>query len=192
MLLAIFVGGASSRMGGTPKGLLSAPSGEPIATRWATLGRALGMAPILVGEAAAYAHLALPSIADEGAHAGPLGGLVAALAHAGTEPVFAVACDMPHVTEALLARLAAAHAAAPVVAARRDDRWEPFFARYDAARVLPLARERLARGALGLQGLLDAAGATALALSPAEEALLADWDAPSDITARRGLLSSAP
>lgn len=181
--LGIFVGGASLRMGGRPKGLLVAPSGEPIAVRWARIGRELGLRPVLVGDASAYSHLALPSLADEGEHAGPLGGLVSLLVHAGAEPAVAVACDMPLVTPQLLARLAGSTSDAAIVAARREGLWEPFFARYEAARVLPLAEERLGRGALGLQGLLDEAGCTALELSPEEEALLADWDAPADIPA---------
>ena len=92
---------------------------------------------------------------------GPLGGLLALLAHAGERAAIAVACDMPFVSPELARRLAETRVAAPAVAARRDGRWEPFFARYDAKVVLPtaLAHADARRGSL--QALLDAVGAEA-------------------------------
>ena len=71
---------------------------------------------------------------------------------------------------------------AALLAPRIDGVWQPLFARYDSARVLPFAQKRLAEGRLALQGLLDEAGAVALPLSPAEEAELTDWDRPEDVT----------
>jgi molybdopterin-guanine dinucleotide biosynthesis protein A len=72
---------------------------------------------------------------------------------------------------------------APAVAARRGGRWEPFFARYDAPRVLPRAEANAREGRLSLQALLDTLPADELTLSPAEAAELDDWDTPED-TAR--------
>jgi molybdopterin-guanine dinucleotide biosynthesis protein A len=186
-LLAIFVGGASRRMGGHPKGLLRAPEGGSIVERWRSLAPAAGLsASVLVGEAGAYAHLGIQSIADEIPEAGPLGGLVGVLRLRPEAQVVAVACDMPYVTADLLRRLAFSEVEARVLAPWRDDRYEPLFARYDRARVLPLAERQLTGGASGdrsLQKLLREAGAQRFALSEQEWPLLADWDEPADTRA---------
>lgn len=63
--------------------------------------------------------IALPQVCDNPLHAGPLAGLVAGLERAATPWVFAVACDMPFITPAViecLARQRAGHqAVVPVV-----------------------------------------------------------------------------
>lgn len=174
----IFVGGQSRRMGGQPKGRLVSPDGVPIVTRWASLFEALRIPAVLVGDAAAYRDLGLAAIADDPGAAGPLAGLIALLRHAGDGHTIAVACDMPYVSRHLLERLAAAPPAS-IVAPKRAGRWEPFFARYDAARALPCARAHAHRGAL--QAVLDDACAVELPLSPDEARELRDWDAPGDM-----------
>jgi molybdopterin-guanine dinucleotide biosynthesis protein A len=125
----------------------------------------------------------LPVLPDEPPGVGPLGGLIALLRHAGTSPALAFACDMPFVSRALVERLLAAPSDAPIVAPRRDARWEPLCARYEPARVLPLALARAASPHHALQALLDEAGAVALPLLPHEAAELRDWDTPADVTA---------
>jgi len=166
-------------MGGRAKGLLLAPDGVSIVERWRRLLEDAGLDVVLVGRRAEYAPLGLPTLDDAQPDSGPLGGLVALLA---TWPqVLAVACDMPHVSPALLRRLLDESPGAALLAPRIDGVWQPLFARYDADRVLPAARKRLAGGRLALQGLLDEVGATALSLSPTEEAELVDWDHPEDV-----------
>ncbi len=183
---AIFVGGASRRMGGYPKALLRLPDGETLIARTVRVVREAGLSPALVGLVGAPQSSLpgdVPVLADAAIDAGPLGGLVAALeSTAGL--VVVVACDLPRLDAASLRLLRDARSAAPIVAARRADRWEPLFARYEAARVLPLARKRLARGALALQGLLDAAGASILELGVS--AALDDVDTTLE-AARAGL-----
>jgi molybdopterin-guanine dinucleotide biosynthesis protein A len=179
----LFVGGRAVRMGGTPKGLLQAPEGGTLVERWLGLLEELGIPAVLVGDARPYAHLRLPALEDEPAGIGPLGGLVALLRHAGTRTVLALACDMPFVSRELLERLLVAPHDAPIVAPRRDLRWEPLFARYDPVRVLPLAVARAASDYHSLQGLLDQVGAAELPLLPHEVAQLRDWDCPDDVTA---------
>ena len=61
VVLGIFVGGASTRMGGQPKGLLPAPTGEPLVSRTIAAGRAAGLAPVLVGAAEHYLRLESPA-----------------------------------------------------------------------------------------------------------------------------------
>ncbi len=188
MLGGIFVGGASSRMNGVPKGLLRAPDGETIVAHVARAMRDAGLEPVLVGKRAEYEGVGVRSIADA-ADAGPLGGLVALLDAARGEPVVAIACDMPYVSAELVRKLATAPDA-PVVAPRRDGRWEPLFARYDASRVLDVAKARCARGELALQGLLDQVGARVLDLDADEAARLADWDRPEDVASNPALASA--
>ena len=55
ILAGIFVGAASSRMGGAPKGLLRVISGETIVERGVSLLRVVGADVVLVGDARAYA-----------------------------------------------------------------------------------------------------------------------------------------
>src|SRR5262249_1352894 len=158
-------------MGGRPKGLLAAPSGETIVARWQRLFAEVGLPCVLVGARAEYAQLGIPVVADEPPGAGPLGGLAGLLAGGSA---IAVACDMPYVSVTLLRRLVEGPPA-PILAPRRQGRWEPLFARYDAV-VLAAVRSRLATGRLGLQGLLDEAGAEELVVSTSEWAELEDWD----------------
>jgi molybdopterin-guanine dinucleotide biosynthesis protein A len=180
-IAGIFVGGAASRMQGHPKGLLRVPSGETIIERWRGIFEGLRIACVLVGSNAAYGDLPLEVLEDEPAGVGPVGGLVALLARAGGGNAVAVACDMPHVGAPLVEWLVRYVSPAPIVAPRRDDRWEPLFARYDARVILPLARARAAATHRSLQGLLDAAGAAVLPLAPPELAQLGDWDAWDDV-----------
>jgi molybdenum cofactor guanylyltransferase len=176
--VGVLVGGASSRMGRT-KALLDAPEGGTLLARAIALAHAVGAEPVIVGRRDDVPALATV-IDDVRADRGPLAGLVSLFEHAGDRQVVALACDMPFVTAPLLARLLAAPPAL-AIAPRRDGRWEPLFARYDAARALPLARGRLDADQCSLQGLLDALRATELLTTSAERALLADWDTPSDV-----------
>ena len=185
MLGGIFVGGSGSRMRGAAKGMLRTERGVTIVEHIARAMRDAGVDPVLVGTRAEYDAIGLRAIADA-ADAGPLGGLVALLEAARGEDAIAIACDMPYVSAALVKKLADAPRAS-AVAPKRDGRWEPLFARYDARRVLDRARARCARGELALQGLLDEVGATELAVSEREARELVDWDTPMDVRTQTSL-----
>jgi molybdopterin-guanine dinucleotide biosynthesis protein A len=180
IVAGIFVGGASSRMGGRPKGLLATPSGPTIVERLAALCANARLPAVLVGANEAYARLGLPTIGDAVPGAGPLAGLVGLLAGTDAASAIALACDLPHLTGALLERLARAPSAAAALAPLRDGRYEPLFARYDRARVLPLAEAQLATGDHSLQRLLRTAAAEPFPIADGEWPLLADWDEPAD------------
>jgi len=181
VIAGVFVGGAGTRMGGRAKGLLRAPDGSPIVERWHTILGALGVEMFLVGTSDAYAHLGLEVVADSPGGIGPLGGLIALLRRAGAKPALALACDMPFVSPALVQRLMRAEPA-PVVAPRRDGRWEPLLARYEPSAVLALALSRVGARDHSLQSLLEAAGAVELPLIGQEADELRDWDAPEDLS----------
>src|SRR5258706_10388540 len=169
ILAGVFVGGASRRMGGRPKGLLSSPlgerPGETIVGRWLRLFGALGIESVLVGRRDVYGELGARAIDDEPSDIGPLGGLVALLREGGDRLVVVVACDMPYVSSALLERLVFASSGAAALAPKRDGRWEPFFARYVGSRPLELARRHVDAGRTGLHELLHALGAEEFTLS---------------------------
>lgn len=188
-LCGIFVGGASRRMGGAPKGLLPAPdTGEPLVLRLRRIATEAGLRPVLVGRAEAYAALGLPVLADDPAGVGPLGGLAALLRAAGELGAVALSCDLPHLTAATLGRIREAPVLPvpggrwDVVAARRGPEapWEPLCARY-APSALPILSAALAAGERSFQGLFRRLAVVPLALAPEALTELADWDEPGDI-----------
>jgi len=182
VLLGVLAGGRGTRMGGRDKSRMPAPyTREALAARIVRLGQGLGFACALVGGEP------LPQVAhliDEPAGIGPIGGLRALLAHADGAPVIAVACDLPRVTEALLARLANESPGAAVLCPRDPEtgKWQPLFARYDAQRILPALLAAIAAGTHSMQTVFRALEVTELSLSPDERAALTDWDEPADLT----------
>ena len=106
MKLAIFVGGASRRMGGKPKGALLRADGRPILAHLIALGHQLGWDAALVGDAAPYRDLGFlaPELRDDPRGVGPVGGLAAALTWARGTSVVLVACDQPYLTAGVLER----------------------------------------------------------------------------------------
>ncbi|MCL2447944.1 MAG: molybdenum cofactor guanylyltransferase [Polyangiaceae bacterium] len=181
VVAGIFVGGASTRMGGQPKGLLPVPDGRAIVDRLrAVLEEAGAGEVVLVGRHPAYAAAPVDALDDTPPGIGPLGGLIALLARAQGGHAIAVACDMPYVSCRLVARLLAAPEAV-AVAPRHERRWEPLCARYEADAVRPLAEAQSRGPDHSLQRLLDRAGAIELPLSEAETRELRDWDRPDDV-----------
>lgn len=167
-------------MGGFPKGLLPAPEGGTLVARWARLFADLAIPVVLVGPGDAYTAAGIERIDDAAVGIGPLGGLVALLERAGSGRALAVACDMPYVSPALLAKLLRHPSEALALAPREGATWAPFFARFRAAEALGPARDHARRGLHSLQALLDTLGAAELALDPRERAELRDWDTPAD------------
>lgn len=201
----VFVGGASRRMGGAPKGLLPSPStGEPLVVATARDAASVGLHVVLVGEASPYDGLlaGTPRLADSPPGVGPLGGLAALLAYAegrGAPYVVALACDMPHVTGPSLQRLASAPfdlgaLPAAVVAARRSAHapWEPLFARYDVAAVGPVLTRALGAGVRSFQRLFCELAVAPLVLAPGDLDVLDDWDTPDDVAASRARSRDLP
>jgi molybdopterin-guanine dinucleotide biosynthesis protein A len=180
-LAGIFVGGAGARMGGIAKGLLRTVGGTTIIDRWRRILDGLDVQAVLVGEREEYSQLGIEIVVDRPKGIGPLGGLIALLGRAKCSPALALACDMPSVSAALVERLLQAPQDAPIVAPRREGRWEPFCARYDPARVLPAAEQLVLTGDRSLKRLFQIVGAEELLLSPREESELLDWDTPEDV-----------
>jgi molybdenum cofactor guanylyltransferase len=185
MMAGIFVGGQSTRMGGFPKGRLAAQdTGEPLIVRTSRLLIALGVTPLLVGAAEAYADLlpALVRLGDRPAGVGPLGGLGALLHAAEGEHVLALACDMPFLSQTLLEKLIVTHADADVLAAKgAGGFWEPFCARYRVSGVVPALSATLADQQRSFRALFTRVSLAVLPLENSERALLRDWDTREDV-----------
>jgi molybdopterin-guanine dinucleotide biosynthesis protein A len=172
-------------MGGRDKAWLPTPEGgEALIERLVRLGHELGTSVVVAG---GNAPPGVERVADDPPGIGPLGGLRALLAHAGSRSVIALACDLPYVDAALLARLVRSESRAAVVAPRDpgSGKWQPLFARYAPALVLPACDAVLARGERALQVVLREVAVEELVLSAAEHALLADWDEPGDMRRAR-------
>jgi len=95
-----------------------------------------------------------PQVCDEQQASGPLAGLIAGLAQAGTPWVFAVACDMPFVTEAVVLHLASCRGGQQAVVPMVDGYPQPLAAFY-ATSALETMRANLAAGDRSLRGVLD-------------------------------------
>ncbi len=185
-LIGILVGGRGLRMGGVAKGRLTLRSGQTLLERLrAECALALPRSPVvLLGEASAYAGSGLPSLADTPPGIGPLGGLRALLAEARERELshaLALACDLPYIEAALLARLAAEQPALHALAPRAGELWHCLSARY-AVEALPDLDAALSAREHSLQRLFARLGARAgaLPLSAEELAQLRDWDRPED------------
>jgi molybdopterin-guanine dinucleotide biosynthesis protein A len=155
---ALVAGGRATRLGGIAKGLLRV-DGEPLAGRTLRLfGRLFGAALIVANDPAPYARLGAPVVADRIPGRGSPGGLHAALHAAATPWVFAAACDMPFVSAAGVALLAARREGALAVVPRFAGRLEPLHALW-SRECLPALEAALREGEPSLQELAALVGA---------------------------------
>lgn len=181
VLLGVLAGGRGLRMGGRDKSRMPAPdTGEALAARLVRLGAEQGFDSVIVG---GHGLPGVLHLADDPPAIGPIGGLCALLAHAGPRHALAVACDLPYVTNLLLARLSYESPGALIVCPRDPGtgKWQPLFARYDAPRVLPVLRAQIASGTRSMQTAFRELEVVELPLSDTERASLLDWDQPSDL-----------
>jgi len=185
--VGIFVGGASRRMGGAPKGLLPlpGPAHETLVARAVRVVREAGLRPVFIGHAPWLGDVApdVPRWTDRHTGIGPMGGLATLLAQSDGVYAIALACDMPYVTAAMLARLASVETNAAIVAPRmtRGTGWEALCARYHRDRVSSVIEALVASRRYALQAAFDELPVEPLLLGDSEAAALRDWDAPSDV-----------
>jgi len=186
--IGVFVGGKGSRMGGVAKGLLRVPDdSETLIERLLRqCAQAVPEASLfLVGEAAAYASLTLPQLADAPAGVGPIGGLRALLARACVDQsplALALACDLPFLDDAVISRLIlplSGNARVPFV----EGRWQPLAAAYAPVAALQAVDRSLSLGRHALMHVLDQLGGTLERVEFDDEhaRALRDWDTPEDI-----------
>ncbi len=151
---AILAGGRARRLGGQDKRALRVGPTTILERQLAALDGLVDRV-FVVGALSADGGGAIPAIVpDRLPHAGALGGLYTALCEAAGSHVLVVACDLPFVTTALLARLISlADSACDAVVPRSTDGLQPLCAVY-ARRLADEVRRRIESGRLKIQDLL--------------------------------------
>jgi molybdopterin-guanine dinucleotide biosynthesis protein A len=158
---AILAGGRATRYGGQDKRALVVDGRTIFDRQVAELSQIAGEILLVGGTMSPETppldkRPGVTPIADLMPGCGPLGGLHAALTAAQGDVVIVVACDMPYVSAALLAYLAAL-AGEPggftAVVPQTERRYHPLCAAYTRAAIEPIER-RLAAGRLTMTDLL--------------------------------------
>ena len=144
---AILAGGRSRRLGGLNKaGLILRPGGASILdSLLARLRRLVDRAIIVARDGDRFAAAGVPVVGDLVPDGGALGALYTAVHSAETERTLVVACDMPFVSEALLAHLIGIGRNVDIAIPRTARGVEPLCATYSrrcAAEIRGLLNER--------------------------------------------------
>ena len=147
----ILAGGESRRMGQDKAALVL--GGETLLER-ATATMQQVFPKVVVSVRQLRSGVDVPQICDEQPGNGPLAGLITGLAQADTPWVFAVACDMPFVTQAVVEHLAAFRSGHQAVVPLVGGHPQPLAAFY-ATSTLDAMRASFAAGDRSMRGVLD-------------------------------------
>jgi molybdopterin-guanine dinucleotide biosynthesis protein A len=148
----ILAGGESRRMGQDKANLLL---GERTLLQSVAATLQPLFAEVIVSVRQPRHEIDLPQVCDDPLHTGPLAGLVAGLERINTPWLFALACDMPFITPAVIEYLAQQRADYQAVVPMVSGYPQPLAAFY-AASCLPLARDCLnGAGKHSLRELLE-------------------------------------
>jgi molybdopterin-guanine dinucleotide biosynthesis protein A len=145
---AILAGGRSRRLGGLNKAALElAPSGgaSVLDRQLARLRRVVDLTIIIANDAQAFRATGVPVIPDLRPDGGAIGALHTAIHSAQTDRTLVMACDMPFVSEALLAHLVEAGRNVDIAIPRTSRGYEPLCATYSrrtAGELLRLVEEK--------------------------------------------------
>ena len=139
---AILAGGQARRLGGLNKaGLILQPGGASVLDRQlARLRRVVDRIIIIANDAARFGGAGVPVIPDMVPDGGALGALYTAVHAAGTEYTLVVACDMPFISEPLLAHLVSVGSAFDIAIPRTGRGYEPLCATYSRRCAVELRR----------------------------------------------------
>ncbi len=176
----ILAGGRNSRFGSDKA--RAEVAGQPVLQIQARLlAPVCDRVTVVADLAGKYADLGLRTIADVTPGLGPLGGLATALADVPAGQWFLLtACDHLTLPVAWLHTLTAAvQPEAPIVAFRREGRWEPLLALYHASLQAQVAAQ-LASGQRAMQRLLDTVPTVALE-PPADWHRLLRFNTPEEL-----------
>ena len=129
---AILAGGRARRLGGLNKaGLILQPGGASVLDRQlARLRRVVDRTIIIANDAEPFSSAGVPVIPDMVPDGGALGALYTAVHAAGTERTLVIACDMPFVSERLLAHLVSVGGSVDIAIPRTARGYEPLCATY--------------------------------------------------------------
>ena len=140
----ILAGGGSTRMG-SDKALLPYQGGRFIEAIHRRMEELFEEVIVATGETTRYDFLPCRRVTDVYAGMGALGGIHAALRASGSEKVFVVACDMPHLAPDLIRHLCSLAEEADVVVPEGEGGLEPLHAVYRKG-VLPVVEDALRDG----------------------------------------------
>jgi molybdenum cofactor guanylyltransferase len=129
---AILAGGRARRLGGLNKAglVLHADRASVLDRQLSRLSRVVDRTVIIANDARPFAAAGVPVIADLLPGAGALGALYTAIHAAATDRTLVIACDMPFVSEALLAHLVDVGRTADIAIPRTARGYEPLCATY--------------------------------------------------------------
>ena len=194
---AILAGGRATRLGGADKAALLIGGTRIIDRQIVELAAVADDVSIIANDPARYAGLQIPVQPDAIPGAGALGGIYTALARARHERVLIVACDLPFVSRALLARLVEdADEGVDAVVPRSARGPEPLCALY-TRRCMAAIEARIARGALAVAELaadvrVREIGTEALAAYDPLGRLFVNVNTPHDYARARNAVKSEP
>ena len=139
---AILAGGHARRLGGLNKaGLILHPGGASVLDRQlARLRRVVDRTIIIANDAGPFRAAGVPVVHDLLPDTGALGALYTAVHAAGTEWTLVVACDMPFISERLLAHLVSVGSAVDIAVPRTARGYEPLCATYSRRSASELRR----------------------------------------------------
>jgi molybdopterin-guanine dinucleotide biosynthesis protein A len=183
--------GGRSRRFGTNKAF-AIYDGEPFLTRvLVVMRRVFRQVFIVANEPERFGGLAVPVVRDILSHQGPVGGIVTALHHVRSPGIFAVACDMPLITEVAIRHLLGEDDGSPLVAYHHGERGiEPLCAIYRQPLTAVLV-DRIASGRRDLRGLVSLdRRARAVDLPPEHRRALVNINTPGDYDALLAIAGS--
>lgn len=149
---AIILAGGDSRRMGRDKATLPFANQPLIQAVIATMRQLFPVTIVSVRQP--RPEIDLPQICDTQADGGPLAGLVTALSSIATPWAFAVACDMPFVSPALIEQLAEHRAQQQAIVPVVHGQLQPLAAFYSTS-CIPLMRASLSLGDKSLSGAIS-------------------------------------
>lgn len=142
---AILAGGQSRRLGGRNKASLQVGGASVLDRQLARLRRVVDRTIIIANDRDRFHASGVPVIQDMAPGAGALGAMYTAVHAAPTDHTLVMACDMPFVSEPLLAFLVEAGRTADIAIPRTARGYEPLCATYSrrsAGELLRLVEEK--------------------------------------------------
>lgn len=149
----ILAGGLSARMG-SDKALLPYQGGRFIEAIHRRMGELFEEVIVATGETDRYDFLPCRRVTDVYPGMGALGGIHAALRESGSDKIFVVACDMPHLAPDLIRHLCSLAEDADVVVPEGGKGLEPLHAVYRKG-VLPFVEDSLLNGRCRVVSFFD-------------------------------------
>lgn len=139
---------------------------------------------LVIGDPIRHGHVGPMVIADDVPGIGPLGGIITALHYAVNDRVIILACDMPHVTTALIEHLQGGLGDRDAFVPQCDGRLEPLVAAYHR-RCRSSFEGSLAEGKWKVADALERVRTTYVQICPGEEGwprdLFRNLNTPADL-----------